>query len=82
MSRLIEIVLFLTPFLSFVVWRLFFPSPLPPSWLMWGLAGFVILMLVALVWLRSVEAEDANQPYLPDELHDGRVVPANRGASR
>jgi hypothetical protein len=73
-------VLFLTPFLSFAAWRLFFPSPLPPRWLMGGLAGFVVLMVVALIWLRHVDAQDANQPYLPDELRDGRVVPARPAA--
>ncbi|HEY0185491.1 MAG TPA: hypothetical protein VGC09_22035 [Rhodopila sp.] len=78
MSRIIEIVLFLAPFLSFAVWRLMFPSPLPPLWLMAGLSGFVVLMVVALLWLWHVEAADANRPYFPDELRDGRVVPANR----
>jgi len=80
MPRIIEIVLFLTPFLSFAAWRLWFPSPLPPPWLLYGLAAFVVLMLVALVWLWHLEAEDANRPYFPDELHDGRVVPAHPGA--
>jgi hypothetical protein len=78
MSRIIEIVLFLTPFLSFAVWRLLFPSPLPPLWLMYGLASFVVVLLVALVWLRHLDAGDADQPYLPDEMHDGRVTPARR----
>jgi hypothetical protein len=82
MSRIIEIVLFLTPFLSFAAWRLLFPSPVPPPWLMGGLAGFVVLMFLALIWLRHIDAGDANQPYLPDELHDGRVVPARPAAPR
>lgn len=76
MSRVIEIVLFLTPFLTLAAWRLFFPSPLPPIWLIGSLAGFVTLMLIALVLLRNVDAGDANQPYVPDELRDGRVVRA------
>jgi hypothetical protein len=77
MPRIIEIVLFLTPFLGFAVWRLLFPSPMPPTWLIGGLAGFVVVMVVALVWLRHLDASDANQPYIPDELHNGRVVPAH-----
>jgi len=80
MSRIVEIVLFLTPFVSFAVWRLFFPSPVPPTWLMGGLAGFVVLMLVALVWLWHLDAGDANQPYIPDELRNGRAVPGHPGA--
>jgi hypothetical protein len=82
MSRIIEIVLFLTPFLSFAVWRLLFPSPLPPSWLMYGLTGFVVVMLAALIWLRHFDSADANQPYIPDELRDGRVVTAPSQAPR
>jgi hypothetical protein len=80
MSRIIEIVLFLTPFLTFAAWRLVSPAILPPSWLLGGLVGFVAVMLVALIWLRHFDAQDANQPYLPDELHDGRVVPARPAA--
>jgi hypothetical protein len=77
-SRVIEIVLFLTPFLSFAAWRLLFPSPLPPLWLVYGLAGFVALMLLALVWARHLDAGDASESYVPARLIDGRVVPAQR----
>jgi hypothetical protein len=79
MSRIIEIVLFLAPFLGFAVWRLWFPSPVPPLWLMYGLAGFVGLLLLALAWVWHLEAGDANQPYVPAELHDGRVVSGRPG---
>jgi hypothetical protein len=79
MSRIIEIALFLTPFLSFAAWRMFFPSPLPPLWLVYGLSGFAVLMVVALLWVWHLDAEDANQPYFPDQLRDGRVVPAHPG---
>jgi hypothetical protein len=82
MPRIIEIVLFLTPFLTLAVWRLFFPSPLPPPWLIYGLAGFVAVMLVALIWVWALDAGDANRPYFPDELRDGRVVPARPGGSQ
>jgi hypothetical protein len=75
MPRIIEIVLFLTPFLVFAVWRLWVPSPLPPSWLVWGLASFVGILLVALVWAWHREAEDAGRAYVPAELREGRVVP-------
>lgn len=80
MSRLIEIVLFLTPFLSFAAWRIIAPSPLPPAWLMYSLSGFVTLMLLALIWVWHLDAGDANQPYRPDVLHNGRAVPAQRSA--
>jgi hypothetical protein len=80
MPRLIEILLFVTPFVAFGAWRLLFPSPSPPLWLIGGLAGFVALMLLALIWVRHVDAGDANQAYIPAELHDGRVVPARPAA--
>ncbi|MGD0105434.1 MAG: DUF6111 family protein [Rhodopila sp.] len=82
MPRIIEIVLFLTPFVTFAAWQLLFPSPVPPPWLMYGLSGFVILMLLMLVWLWHLDAGDANQPYVPDHLQDGRAVPAQPGAAR
>ncbi|WP_428536704.1 DUF6111 family protein [Rhodopila sp.] len=75
MPRIIEIVLFLTPLLSFAVWRLAFPSPTPPAWLLRGAIGFIVLMVLALIWVWHLDAGDANQPYIPDQMHDGRVVP-------
>jgi hypothetical protein len=74
MPRLIEIVLFLIPLVSFVAWRLFFPSPMPPPRLMYGLAIFAVLMVVALLWVWHLDVEDANKPYVPDELHNGQVI--------
>lgn len=74
MPRLIEIVLFLAPFIGFATWRLLFPQPVPPVWLMAGLVVFVLLMFAALLWLRQMGAENANRPYIPAELHDGRAV--------
>jgi hypothetical protein len=78
MPRIIEIVLFLAPFLTFAAWRLVFPSPTPPLWMMYGLAGFVALMLLALLWLRHIDAGDANQAYVPARIIDGNVVPAQK----
>jgi hypothetical protein len=77
MPRIIEIVLFLTPFVGFAAWRLLFPSPTPPASLMYALAGFVILMLGALLWLWHLDTNDTHQRYVPDQLRDGRAVPAD-----
>jgi hypothetical protein len=79
MPRIIEIVLFLAPFLGFAAWRLFFPSPTPPLWLVYGLSGLVVVLLVALAWAWQLEAGDANQPYVPAQLRDGRVVSGHPG---
>jgi hypothetical protein len=78
MPRIIEIVLFLTPLLSFIAWRVLFPSPVPPAWLVYSLTGFVALMLLALLWVRHLEAGDANEAYVPAQLSDGHIVPAQR----
>jgi hypothetical protein len=78
MPRIIEIVLFLAPFLTFAAWRLLFPSPRPPLWMMYGLGGFVALMLLALFWLRHIDAGDANEAYIPARIIDGNVVPAQK----
>lgn len=77
MPRIIEIVLFLAPFMGFAAWRLLFPSPTPPMWLLGGMAGFVLLMLAALVWLRQQDAVDAGHLYVPATLQDGRIIPGH-----
>ncbi len=78
MPRIIEIVLFVAPFITFAAWRLLFPSPTPPLWMLYGLGGFVALMLLALVWFRHIDAGDANEAYVPARIIDGRVVPAGK----
>jgi hypothetical protein len=80
MPRIIEIVLFLTPFLTFAAWRLLFPSPMPPLWMVGSLAGFVVLLVLALFWLRHIDAGDAHEAYVPARLIDGQVVPPQREA--
>jgi hypothetical protein len=74
MPRLIEIVLFLAPFVGFAVWRLLFPSPLPPLWLVASLAAFLAVMLAALLWMWHADTGDANIRYVPARMEDGRVV--------
>lgn len=77
MTRLIEIILFLTPFVGFAVWRLVAPTERPPVWLVAGAAGFVVLMLASLFWLRSIDASDSLRAYVPAQLRNGRIVPGH-----
>jgi hypothetical protein len=77
MPRLIEILMFLTPFVGFAVWRLFLPSDRLPVWLVAGAACFVLLMLISLAWLRARDAADGNQAYVPAQLREGRIVPGH-----
>jgi hypothetical protein len=78
MPRLIEIVLFLVPLLSFAAWRLLFPSPTPPAWLLYFLSGFVVLTLLALLWARNLDTGATTEAYVPAQLQDGHVIPAQR----
>jgi hypothetical protein len=82
MSRAIEIVLFLTPFVGFALWRLLFPSPLPPVWLMGCLGGFVALLLAVLIWVHQIDASDAGRAYVPAALQGDRVIPAHPAPPR
>ena len=77
MSRIIEITLFLSPFVGFAVWRMLFPSPTPPLWLVGTLAGFVLLMLLGLLWVRHLDATDVHEVYVPASLQDGKIIPGH-----
>ena len=79
MSRYAEILLYLTPVLAVAVWRLLFPAPLPPLWLVRGVSAFAALMLLALIWSWHLDARDAHRAYVPARLDDGQVVPARQG---
>lgn len=79
MSRDAEILLYLTPVLAFAVWRLLFPSPLLPLWLVRGVVAFSALMFLALIWSWHLDAGDAHRIYVPARLDDGQVLPARQG---
>jgi hypothetical protein len=81
MPRIIEIVLFLTPFVAFAAWRLWFPSPLPPAGLVYGLAAFAGVMLAALLWTTYLESQDAHRAYVPAVVVDGRIIPGHPATS-
>jgi hypothetical protein len=82
MSRIIEIVLFVTPFVAFAAWRLLFPSAGLTPRMLYGTAGFVLLMLAALFWLHQQDAADAGRVYVPAALQDGRIVPGHAAPPR
>jgi hypothetical protein len=81
MPRVIEIVLFLVPFLGFAAWKLLFPSPTPPLWLVGGLAGFMAVTLAALLWMRQIDATDAGNAYVPAMMQDGHIIPGHAAPS-
>ena len=75
--RLIEIALFLSPFVAFAVLRLVLPARGLPSWVLPLFGAAVATMLALLLYLRSFDAGDAGQAYVPARLEDGRVVPGH-----
>lgn len=75
--RLIEIALFLSPFAVFLLMRLFVPARGLPSWLLALLALAVAAMFGLLLLLRSFDTGDADRPYVPARLDEGRVIPGH-----
>ncbi len=75
--RLIEIVLFLSPFAAFALLRLLSPAERLPAWVPWAFAAAVVTMIGLLLLLRRFDAGDAHRTYVPARLEDGRVVPGH-----
>ena len=80
MPRLIEILMFVAPFVAFAIWRLLFPAPLPPAWLVGWVSALVLLAAAGLFWSWFQVAGDARQDYVPARVVNGHVVPARRVA--
>jgi hypothetical protein len=74
MLRLAELALFLTPFAVFIIWRFAATEAGPSPRLLLGAACFLIVLLVALVWLRQEQSLPPGTNYVPAELEHGRVV--------
>jgi hypothetical protein len=75
MPRIIEIVLFLTPFVAFALWRLYFRTLVLPIWFVAGLGCVVLMLLGGLLWTLREVAGDAREQYRPAILQDGRIIP-------
>jgi hypothetical protein len=75
MPRIIEIVLFLTPFVAFALWRWYFRILVPPLWFVVGLGCVVLMLLGGLLWTLHEVAGDAREQYRPASLEDGRIIP-------
>ncbi len=75
MIRLLEIALFLAPFILFAAWRLFAPNTdIGPKHL--TIAGLVLaLCLGGLVWGRMQDAEPPEAAYIPAHLHGKTIEP-------
>ncbi len=80
MLRLLEVALFLLPFVALALWRLTAPVGGPsPRFIV--LVGVVLVLLAGgMVWFSREHKLPSGAVYVPAELHDGRLVPG-RGAA-
>ena len=74
MLRLVELALFLAPFVLFALWR-FMAVEGGPSVRFVAVAACVIALLAgALIWLSQDEALPPGATYEPARLQDGKIV--------
>lgn len=75
MLRLLELLLFLSPFAAFAAWRLVAPASGPPLRVVMLLAGVLLLLAGALFWFSRQEMLPSGSSYAPAQFQDGRLVP-------
>ena len=75
MLRLLEIALFLLPFVAYGVWlwsgRRFTRE------LLWGTVGAMLVLVMAAGWLELSQAVPPEFSYVPPHMENGRVVPGH-----
>ncbi len=75
MIGLLEVALFLAPFVGFALWRL--AGPLMPPFMLW----VAIFMVAFLAGTAGWYIRDGRFPkgigYVPPHIEDGRIVPAH-----
>lgn len=76
MLRLLELLLFVSPFVAFAAWRLLLPAGGPSPRLMMAVTGVVLLLAGGLYWFSRQNALPRGSPYAPAQMQDGRLVPA------
>ncbi|HQT80238.1 MAG TPA: hypothetical protein PLD10_24630 [Rhodopila sp.] len=76
-ERIIEAVLFLTPFLAFIAWRLVLASVVPPPVLVLATTGFAAVLLGTLIWLHHLDARNTTQAYVPAQVRNGDIIPGH-----
>ena len=77
MLRLVEILLFLSPFAAFALWRVLAPVGGPSPRVLAIAAGVLVLLLGALLWYRAEDALPPGSTYVPPTFEDGRIVPGH-----
>jgi Family of unknown function (DUF6111) len=75
--RLIEILLFVSPFAAFAVLRLVLPERGLPAWVLPTFGAAVVAMVALLLVLWGFDAGDGNQAYVPARIEGGHVIPGH-----
>jgi hypothetical protein len=81
MLRLVELTLFLAPFVVFAVWRFAALEGGPSVRVVVGAACVLALLAGTLIWLSQEDALPPGVSYEPPRLQDGKVISAH-GAPR
>lgn len=81
MLRLLELLMFLSPFALFAAWRLLLPASGSSPRLVMLAAGVLLLLAGGLYWFSRQDVLPPDSSYTPAQLQDGRLVPG-RGVPR
>ena len=74
MLRLVELALFITPFVVFAVWRFVALEGGPPVRVVVAAACVVAVLAAMLVWLSQEDALPPGASYAPPRLEDGKII--------
>ena len=80
MLRLVELALFVAPFVLFALWRFMAVEGGPPARFVAVAACVLALLAGALIWLSQDEALPPGATYKPARLQDGKIVSGHAAA--
>jgi hypothetical protein len=77
MLRLAEILLFLTPFALFILWRALAPFGGLSVRFVAVAAGAITVLFLMLLWYRGVGSMSPHASYIPPTYKNGRIIPGH-----
>ncbi|MBO0711759.1 MAG: hypothetical protein J2P47_10830 [Acetobacteraceae bacterium] len=78
--RLLEVALFLVPFLAFCAWWLLATGRGPSPTVVALAAVALLLLATALIWFGQHQTLAPGEAYIPAHIEDGRIVPGHAGS--
>jgi hypothetical protein len=75
--RLLEVALFLVPFIAFGAWWWLAAGRGPSTMLVAAAAVAVIVLAVALVWFSGQDTLGPGKAYVPARVKNGEIVPGH-----